>query len=70
MMCSCTSDIGMEDVQWYREDVEVDSSSSNSNSLTVPVTTDNQRETYTCAISGKCGNQEKNITIAATGKYK
>lgn len=77
--CSCTSDIGADTVQWYREDAAVESdgsgegaityssASSRLNSLTIPVTTDNQGEIYTCAISGACGKHERNVTVHATG---
>lgn len=63
--CLCISDVGMEEVQWYREDAALD---IGLNSLTIPVTTGNHGEMHTCVISGKCGQQEDNFTIAAAGE--
>ena len=71
LVCSCTSDIGTDPV-WYitaNDEITYTESSGNSSSLTIMVTTDNYGDVYTCTMSSGCGDQERNITVDATGTY-
>ena len=69
LRCSCSSDIPYTSIGWYHGN-STRHISSNSRTLTIPVTTDDQGGVYTCSMSTRCGSgtQSKVVTITTEGR--
>ena len=62
--CDCSSDIGLSDVGWYKND---DLLSLSDNSVSISVTTDNHGAVYMCSKPGACGTLTDSVTVTFTG---
>ena len=66
---SCSSDLSLVRVEWYRNSALLSQTSAVSADVTLDlISTDDEGAVYTCSVVGHYGSQEGNITLNVEGK--
>ena len=65
----CSTDLGVETIEWIRDSVTVSNSSSQSLTLLLdPVSAGHHNTQYTCRVTGPYGVQEETVNITVQRK--
>ena len=66
----CSTDLDVETIEWIRDGVSVDNSSSWSLTLLLdPVSSDHHNTQYTCRVTSPYGVEEKTVNITVQGRF-